>query len=110
MSGRVPPSKRVAMRERYGSEFERAARRYEDFTGHVAEPRAVFDFRVPPVAAAIGECDGVLYTTVRDGQRESYIHKFRKGSKPFLCVSPDGKLLLLVGGSFTFTERGIVDD
>ena len=65
---------------------------------------------LPKVAAVIGECDGVLYTTVRDGVKERYIHEFRKGDKPLLCVSPDGRQILLVGGAYRFTEAGIVDD
>ena len=57
----------------------------------------------------IGECDGVLYTTVRDGVTERYIHEFASGDKPLLCVSPNGKQMLFVGGRYVFTERGIVD-
>ena len=64
---------------------------------------------LPKVAAVIGECDGVLYTTVRDGVTERYIHEFRKADKPLLCVSPDGRQILLVGGRYRFTEAGIVD-
>ncbi|NCA24613.1 MAG: hypothetical protein EBS91_08475, partial [Betaproteobacteria bacterium] len=59
---------------------------------------------------AIGEVDGILYSTVRDGVLEKYIHKFRKRDKPLFVVAPDGKALYLVGGNYTFTERGIVDD
>ena len=62
------------------------------------------------VGVAIGEVDGILYSTVRDGQLEKYIHKFRKADKPLFVVSPDGKSLHLVGGNYSFTERGIVDD
>lgn len=109
-SGQVPPSSRVRNREKFGSEFEKAAKLYEDFTGHKAEPLA--QVRVPdhpPVAFVVGRCDGVLYTTVRDGKREKYIHRFKASDAPILCVSPDGFQLLLFGGNFRFTERGIVD-
>jgi hypothetical protein len=53
--------------------------------------------------------DGILYSTVRDGVLEKYIHKFRKADRPLFVVSPDGKQLFLVDGNYTFTERGIVD-
>ena len=52
---------------------------------------------------------GVLYTTVRDGKEEKYIHQFKAKDKPLLCVTPDGTQILLVGGAYDFTERGIVD-
>jgi len=32
-----------------------------------------------------------------------------KGSRPLLVASPDGKCLMLLGGRFKFTDRGIVD-
>jgi hypothetical protein len=115
MSGGVPPSSRAGRKgsrlsasER--SQIGRAANLYERFSGHEAE--IVGRIRVPDlprVGVAIGECDGILYTTVRDGVTERYIHKFRAGDRPAFVVSPDGKQLHLVGGRYDFTERGIVD-
>lgn len=55
-------------------------------------------------------CDGILYETVRDGKVEHYVHKFKKGARPVLAAGHDGKSLALIGGKFTFTERGIVDN
>ncbi len=60
-------------------------------------------------ALLIGDLDGVLYTTVRDGLKESYVHKFRKKSRPQLASSFDGKQLYILGGGYAFTDRGIVD-
>lgn len=110
MSGKVPPSSR-ANREGYSrDEVGRAIRLYEQFTGHDAEELGVFSVPAfPEVATVIGECDGVLYTAVRDGQVEKYIHRFRSKDKPLLCVSANGRQLLLIGGRYVFTERGIVD-
>ena len=65
--------------------------------------------RVPQTALAIGELDGVMYTTRRDGKQEKYIHKFKKSSRPLLCASFDGKILVVLGGAYQFTKRGIVD-
>ena len=122
MSGKVPPSSRSRARKgsvprRFGAtEFgfrgaDQAARRYQRFTGHDAEVFGTIEFpNLDGVAVAmIGECDGVLYTTVRDGKVERYIHEFEEADKPLLCVTPDGRQLLLVGGAYRFTERGIVD-
>jgi hypothetical protein len=111
----VPPSSRLrakaTMKDHERAEFEKAASLYADFTGHDAAPLArVPAPKIPKVALVVGHCDGVLYSTVRDGVKEKYIHQFRASDKPLLCVSPDGRQLLLYGGRFEFTERGIVDD
>ena len=112
MSGRVPPSSRAGKRSRAAllTDYTRAADLFERFTGHDAEELARVTLPpVPKVLAVIGELDGVLYTTVRDGQTEKYIHEFASRDKPLLCVTPDGKTLHVVSGRYLFTERGIVD-
>lgn len=98
----VPASKRVQVRD--------AAKLYENFSGHDAETVAVIDKpEMPDVVLVIGELDFVGYTTVRDNQTEKYIHEFKKNCRPLLCSTSDGKTLVLIGGQYTFTERGIVD-
>jgi hypothetical protein len=62
------------------------------------------------VGLTIGECNGILYSTVRDGEAEKYIHRFKKSARPLLVASHDGSALALVGGNFRFTNRGIVDN
>lgn len=111
MSGRVPPSSRAKGRPKSASDLIRkAASLYERFTGHEAENLGKIKVRaMPKVGVVIGEVDGILYTTVRDGREEKYIHKFTASDKPELVVSPDGKQILFIGGRYTFTERGIVD-
>jgi len=108
----VPPSSKAGMvRYADADAISRAADLYERFSGHEAEE--IGRVRVNPlprVGVAIGEVDGILYTTTRDGVVEQYIHKFRRRDKPLFVVAPDGKALFLVGGRYTFTERGIVDD
>ena len=90
--------------------LKKGAALYEDFTGHSAEIVRVIDKpQIPDALVVIGSCDGILYTTVRDGVTERYIHEFKTKSKPVFAVSPDGKQIFLLGGSFDFTERGIVD-
>ena len=99
----VPPSSTQRL-------IQQGAALYERFTGHEAElagrvPAPV----IPKVMVAIGEIDGILYTTVRDGVTEKYIHKFKKSSRPLLAVSPDGNSMVLLGGAYQFTESGIND-
>ena len=106
----VPASSRAGVSRQVRDQVAQAADLYERFSGH--DPEEIGKVRipaVPKVGVAIGEVDGILYSTVRDGQLEKYIHKFRKSDRPLFVVAPDGKQLFLVGGNYTFTERGIVD-
>lgn len=114
MSGGVPPSSRAGKRVHVSlskrRDVQRAASLYERFSGHEAEIAGrVRVPAIPKVGVAIGTLDGVLYTTVRDGVTEKYIHKFAARDKPVLVVSPDGRQIFVIGGRYTFTERGIVD-
>lgn len=68
-----------------------------------------YALNVPDVALKVGKLDGVLYTTHRDGKTEHYIHKFKQSARPLLAVSFDGRQMIMIGGSYQFTERGIVD-
>ncbi len=97
----VPPSSRARVKE--------AVRRYADFTGHEPESLTVVDVPKHDTAFAIGDLDGVLYTTVRDGKKEAYIHEFRKQSRPLLASSFDGENLYILNGEYEFTDRGIED-
>lgn len=93
-----------------GRAIRQAAKLYADFSGH--EDVKIGKVQIPDtpqVMLAIGTVDGILYTTVRDGETEKYIHRFRSSARPLLMSSPDGQQLFLIGGSYNFTERGIVD-
>lgn len=83
---------------------------YEDFTGHDANTVLKHNIEWPKEGLQVGKCDGILYETIRDGEVENYIHRFKKSARPTFGVSHDGKQLLLIGGKFRFTDRGIVDD
>jgi hypothetical protein len=110
MSGRVPPSSRAHLPPATGSQVRKVARLFERFTGHDAAVIESIDVpELPDAVAVIGPCDAIEYTTVRDGQTERYRHTFRAADKPLMCVTPDGVQILLVGGRFRFTSRGIVD-
>lgn len=98
----VPPSSLAQQRQ--------AEDLYRQFTGHTELETVTIDKPVmPDVVLVVGDVDGILYTTVRDGKTEKYIHKFKKNCRPLFCVAPDGKQLFMLGGSYDFTERGIVD-
>lgn len=92
------------------AKVEHAAKLYENFSGHDAEEIISIDKPdMPDVMLRVGEIDGVMYSTVRDGVPEKYIHKFNKSCRPIFAVSHDGKQLFMLGGAYDFTERGIVD-
>jgi len=106
----VPASSRAGASRRVSDLVDQASDLYERFSGH--DPEAIGRInipKIPRVGVAIGEVDGILYSTIRDGKFEKYIHKFHKKDRPMFIVSPDGKQLFLIGGNYTFTERGIVD-
>lgn len=101
------PAKRGAVDAR----IRAASKLYKEFSGHEAESAEMIDVPdLPEVGLAIGKCLGLLYETVRDGEREQYIHRFKKSARPLLVSSFDGRQLYLLGGAYRFTERGIVDD
>lgn len=92
-------------------DIKQASKLIQDFSGHKAKIYGkikVKDF--PKVAIAIGDVLGISYETKRDGVMEKYYHRFtRKQARPLLVSSQDGKQLYLIGGSYDFTELGIVD-
>ena len=100
-----PTSKTVAL-QRIDAE-----KLYRGFTGHEPDDVQMVDKpEYPAVMSVIGDIDGILYTTVRDGKEEKYIHKFKKNARPLFCVAPDGKTIHLLGGAYVFGNRGIVDN
>ena len=92
------------------AQVREAARRFEAFTGHRAQNiRKIKVPSYPKAALAVGPCLGIMYSTVRDGRAEKYVHRFGAKSRPLLAASADGTQLYLLGGAYNFTERGIVD-
>lgn len=89
--------------------IEKAAKLRRDFTGHDATRVTRRKIKAPRVGLTVGPVLGIMYATTRDGKREKYLHRFKKNSRPLLAASHDGKTLVLVGGRYQFTDRGIVD-
>ena len=115
MKRRPPQRKRKrnpepAASPRVARDYAHAVDLYQRFSGHDGAPLATVPVpNAPKVAIVVGYCDGVLYSTVRDGKPEKYIHEFAKRDRPLLLVTPKGERVILYGGNYTFTERGIVD-
>jgi hypothetical protein len=96
----VPPTR---------GQIEQAKDLFREFTGENPEHLNKVKIRTPKTGLVIGELDGVLYTTVRDGETEKYVHEFKRKSRPLLVASSDGQSLHIIGEGYEFTERGIVD-
>ena len=103
------PESRTAQRIGNDPELSDAAELLRDFSGHEPSEIVRISQKGFHKGLVLGELDGVLYTTVRDGNREAYIHKFRKQSRPLLAVSSDGTQIGIVGGRYQVTEAGIED-
>lgn len=79
------------------------------FQRNPAQAEKVHIPALPKAGLAIGHVHGIIYESDRGGADNLYHHRFRKGSRPLLVVSHDGKQLILLGGAYRFTGRGIVD-
>lgn len=82
---------------------------YESFREKTPKRIRTVDFDIPLAVAAIGYVDAIDYETTHGRKRVLYRHEFAKGSRPLMAVSADGAQLLLLGGRYVFTDRGIVD-
>lgn len=86
-----------------------AARRLEAFTGHQARRVVLARQKTVRVGFAMGELVGVAYAAKRDGKTDTYFHKFKKDSRPSLVAAHDGSSLVISGGRYHVTDRGIED-
>ncbi len=91
------------------AKLQKAARLYEDFTGDAPQYIERVYVDVPQVVLLVGELDAVLYSCHRDGKLEHYRHTFKKSSRPLLVTNETGSALFVVGGRYSFTEKGIED-
>lgn len=106
----VPPSSRQGQTRPARSHIDAAANLYERFTGNEPHKNArLVDEPERNAFLRVGTVAGILYNTNRDGRMEKYIHHFHPKSAPELLVSHDGKVARTLGGRFTFTDRGFVD-
>lgn len=65
--------------------------------------------KLPGAMANIGEIFAIEYLAERDGKAYRFRHVFKVKSRPQLAVSPDGKFVTMIGGSWEFTEDGFED-
>jgi hypothetical protein len=89
--------------------IERAAQLFRGFREDEPGKVSTVKFQVPRAAALIGDIDAIAFRTHHGGKLVKYLHEFTARARPQLLASSDGTMLLILGGNFTFTERGIVD-
>lgn len=82
---------------------------FRDFREREPKRIRVVDFDLPRAVMVIGYVEEIHYTTTHGKKSVLYRHPFQAGSRPLLCSSADGAQLLLLGGRYKFTDRGIVD-
>lgn len=100
------PAAKTRARRTSAANVTRAARLYQSF--HEAAPTQVqrVKHREVKEAMALGRLDSVTYQTP-DGNL--YRHRFSGAARPILAASHDGRQLVVLGGRYRMTWRGIVD-
>lgn len=86
-----------------------AANLYKKFREVEPQRATRVTINLPKSAMVMGYLEFVGYSTTHNGKAAMYKHKFAKGSRPLLCAGPRKNQLILVGGRYHVTERGIVD-
>jgi hypothetical protein len=66
-------------------------------------------FKIPKAVAVLGHVEFIGYATTRAGKTELYIHEFAPGSRPRLAAGAGRNQVVLIGGRYRMTSRGIVD-
>lgn len=107
---KIKRAKKNPVNEIINRKIQKAIENFKEFSGHTPEYINKKDLPKMEVGFKIGTLDGLLYTTVRDGRTEKYVHKFSRRARPILVSNFDGSFIALIGGNYKFTDRGIVDN
>jgi hypothetical protein len=67
------------------------------------------DLKISGPVVILGPLSGIMYFALRDGVNMEYIHRFAVPARPLLAVTHDGKQLLLLGGAYQVTAKGVED-
>lgn len=89
--------------------IERAGKLFRGF--RLRGPREVREVRfdLPEAVILMGELAAVEYVMPHGQRSVLYRHEFAKGSRPDLGAGPDRCQLVILGGHYRVTHRGIVD-
>jgi hypothetical protein len=87
----------------------RVLRLTQEFRERQPDRAMIVRIKLPKVAMSMGYLESVNYVTTLGDRTVRFKHTFAKGSRPLLAASGRKNQLLIVGGRFHVTERGIVD-
>jgi len=79
-----------------------AARRFSAF--HNNDPENVSVEKISAVGFLLGNIEEITYSVIEDGAIVHYHHVY--DTPPALAISHDGKNAFILGGEWTFTNRG----
>lgn len=99
------------MKRRQGT-FHAVRRAAQLFAGfRLRGPRSIQAVRVelPEAVIVMGEVRAIEYEMPRGRRKVLYRHVFARGSEPTLGAGPGRCELVLIGGAYHVTRRGIVD-
>ena len=101
--------KRSSAAHRRQKALSRVARLYKSFREAPAKRAREVFFNPPRAAAVMGHVEFIGYVTSHAGKTHLYIHEFAEGSRPMMAAGTGRNQLLLVGGRYKVTSRGITD-
>ena len=81
----------------------------ENFTGDPAEYLEAYELPNAQAGWELGPVAELSYIATRDGDTNEFRHRFKKRSRPLLIASADGSELIILGGEYSVTDRGIED-
>jgi hypothetical protein len=90
-------------------DIRRSSKLYQGFREEPAQRAKAVRVNLPKAAAIMGQIEFVGYMTTHDGETHLYIHEFAPGSRPTLAAGPGRNEMVIVGGRYRVTDRGIVD-
>jgi len=88
---------------------KKAINTYAKFREERPQRAKAVHIKLPKTVWVMGHLGAVEYFTTINGNATKFRHKFARGSRPLLCAGTGRNQLLLVGGRFHVTDRGIVD-
>jgi hypothetical protein len=91
------------------NDAHRAVKLFRDFREEAPGRARTVRVERPRAVAVMGSCEFIGYVTTHGGRSHLYIHEFAPGSRPLMTAGAKRNQLVLVGGRYRVTERGIVD-
>ena len=90
-------------------DVKRAYGLYSRFREATPRTAKTVTLKLPRAVMVMGHVEAIDYSTTHAGKLHRYRHKFARGSRPILAAGPGRNQLVMLGGRYHVTERGIVD-